>query len=42
MMETRRRALFAFDIAGNIPAGATVVSATFNLDVVGVRVQDHR
>jgi hypothetical protein len=33
---SRRRAVFAFDIAGNIPAGSTIVSATFNLDVVGV------
>ena len=33
---SKRRALFAFDIAGNTPAGSTVISATFKLDVVGV------
>jgi hypothetical protein len=33
---SRRRAVFAFDIAGNIPAGSTIISATFNLDVVRV------
>jgi hypothetical protein len=33
---SRRRAVFAFDIAGNIPAGSTIVSATFKLDVVRV------
>ena len=31
-----RRGVIAFDIAGNIPAGSTIVSVTLRLDVVGV------
>jgi hypothetical protein len=31
---TVRRGLIAFNIAGNIPAGAMILTATFNLDVV--------
>ncbi len=33
-LNTIRRGLIAFDIAGNIPAGAIILTATFNLSVV--------
>lgn len=33
-MQTRQRAVMAFDVAGNVPAGATIVSASLTLRLV--------